>query len=227
MPIRINLLAEAQAAEELRRKDPVKRALVVAGFLVFLVLLWCSTLQFKMIVYRSEFNGLDAQWKTIEKDYKVAVESRRKALEVEQKLGALQQLTTNRFLWGTALNAFQQTLNGVDDIQVARLKAEQIYTLNEEVKARTNNTQMIPGKPGSAVEKITMTIEAMDASAQPGSQVNKFKEAIAGIPYYQTTLQKTNGVLLTTMSPPQVPQGGRTPHVLFTLQCYFQEKLRY
>ena len=30
MPIRLNLLAEAQAAEDLRRRDPVKRALWLA-----------------------------------------------------------------------------------------------------------------------------------------------------------------------------------------------------
>ena len=39
MPIRINLLAEAQAAEEMRRKDPVKRAVWIGGFVIFLVLL--------------------------------------------------------------------------------------------------------------------------------------------------------------------------------------------
>jgi len=38
MPIRINLLAEARALEELRRKDPVKRVAVV-GILLFLLLI--------------------------------------------------------------------------------------------------------------------------------------------------------------------------------------------
>ena len=31
MPIRLNLLAEAQEAEEMRRQDPVKRALLVGS----------------------------------------------------------------------------------------------------------------------------------------------------------------------------------------------------
>ncbi len=34
MPIRLNLLAEAQAAEEMRRRDPVKRALWLAGLII-------------------------------------------------------------------------------------------------------------------------------------------------------------------------------------------------
>ena len=47
MPIRINLLAEQQAAEELRRRDPVKRAIWVAGFFVVVVVVWSGYLQFK------------------------------------------------------------------------------------------------------------------------------------------------------------------------------------
>ena len=45
MPIRINLLAEAQAAEELRRKNPVKRGIWIGGFLVLVVILWIAKLQ--------------------------------------------------------------------------------------------------------------------------------------------------------------------------------------
>ena len=37
---RINLLAEAQAAEELRRRDPVKRATWLGAFLVAAILAW-------------------------------------------------------------------------------------------------------------------------------------------------------------------------------------------
>ena len=45
MPIRLNLLAEAQAAEEARRRDPVKRAILAAAFLVAIMLAWSSWLQ--------------------------------------------------------------------------------------------------------------------------------------------------------------------------------------
>jgi len=42
MPIRLNLLAEAQAAEEARRRDPVKRAIWIGALLVSVVLVWSS-----------------------------------------------------------------------------------------------------------------------------------------------------------------------------------------
>src|SRR6185295_11733518 len=129
MPIRINLLAEAQAAEDLRRKDPVKRALWVGGFIVFLVLLWSSTLQLKVMTSKNNLTGLESKWTSIEKGYEQVVNIRKQFTEVEQKLVALQQLTTNRFLWGTTLDALQKTI--VDDVQFVRNKGEQSFTLSE------------------------------------------------------------------------------------------------
>ena len=226
MPIRINLLAEAQAAEELRRKDPVKRAILAGVLLVVVVLFWSSTLQFEIIASKGQLRTLEGKWTSIEKSYQAAVEGNRKAIEVDGKLAALQQLKTNRFLWATALNAFQQTLSGVDDVQVVRLKTEQVYSQVEEVKPRPADAKTPPVKSAVAVEKITLVIDAMDASAQPGSQVNKFKESIANVPYFQSNLQKTNAVLLTSLSAPQVGPLGRNPYVMFTVQCNYPEKVR-
>lgn len=228
MPIRINLLAEAHAAEEMRRKDPVKRGIYAGIFIVSCVLVWVLTLQFKIVAAKHELGSLETQWKAIYKDYQVAVDKRRRSLEVEQKLGALQALTTNRFLWGNALNGFQQTLNGVDEVQVVRFKTEQAFHLFEEIKARTNSTSVIPGKPASSVERATITFEALDFSVPPGSMVNRYKEAIANnVDYFQKNLQRTNGVLLTTLSPPQTAAGRANPFVSFTLQCYYPEKTRF
>jgi hypothetical protein len=224
MPIRINLLAEAQAAEELRRKDPVKRAVYVAVCLVFLVGLWASTLQFKIMAAKGELNTLNTKWRNIEKGYQTAVESQRSTIETEQKLTALTQMTTNRFLWGTVLNAFQRTLDGVEDVQVSHLRTEQAYFIGEGTPARTNGTQVVPGRPPGATETVKITIEAIDASA--GSRVNKFKESILAVPYFKENLTKTNGVLLTQRGAPSAGKTGGVAVVNFTLQCYFPDKSR-
>lgn len=218
MPLRINLLAEAQAAEDLRRKDPVKRAIVGGALIVLAVLVWSSTVQVKLMAGKAELNNLDVTWKRIEKDYQLAVDTKRKALDSEEKLKSLQLLTTNRFLWGTTLNALQQTLNGIDDVRVTRVKTEQIFTLNDAIAK--------PPKPATSTEKVVVTIEAVDASPQPGSRINNFKAGIANEPYFQASLQKTNGVTLLSFSPPQMDGNGRNPFVKFSLQCLFPEKVR-
>ena len=225
MPISLNLLSEAKAAEELRRNDPVKRGIFIAGFIVFLVVLWSSTLQFKIIAANSELKRLNARWKEIEKNYQHAIDTRKRAVDTETKLVALQNLTTNRFLWGTALNAVQQTLGGIEDVQVTRIKSEQAYQQNEEVRPRRDGGRVTPGRPASSVEKISITLDAVDRGSQPGGSVSRFKESIASVPYFQSSLAKTNGVLLTSLSAPQAGPSGQ-PQVLFTLQCFFPEKVR-
>lgn len=226
MPIRINLLADAQAAEELRRKDPVKRAILVGSVMVAGVLTWGSTLQFHIMTSKGQLKNLESNWSSIEKNYQEAVESKRRSIEVEGKLAALHQLKTNRFLWGTALNAFQQTVSGVDEIQVVRLKTEQAYAQSEDVKNKTVDGKVVASKQSLSTEKISLMIDAVDSSSPPGSQVSRFKEGITSVPWLQSALQKTNGVLLTSLSAPQVGAIGRNPYVLFTLQCYFPEKTR-
>jgi len=226
MPICINLLAEAKAAEEQRRKDPAKRAVFMGACLVFLFALWACSLQFKVIASKSELNRLEARWKEIDKSYQSTLESQKRTTDVQNKLAALQQLNTNRFLWGTALNAVQQTLNGVEDLHVTRIKTEQSYTQTEEIKARKEGERFMAGKPATAIERIIITFDAIDASPQPGgANVSKFKETIAVVPFFQSNLQKTNGVLLTSLSAPSAGPSGRA-QVTLTLQCFFPEKVR-
>lgn len=227
MAIRINLLAEAQAAEEQRRKDPVKRGTYAGAFLVCLIALWGVSLQFKVIAAKSRLTQLDAKWQSIEKDYQSAVEIQRSSMNAESKLIALHQMTTNRFLWGNVLNGFQQTLTGISGVQVTRFRVEQSYSILDGTPAKTNKNVVTAGKAGSATEKIGMTIEAMDTSS--GNRVNAFKEAIAGIPFFKDSLAKTNGVLLTSRSAPQTNPNtgnGQNSFVMFSLRCSFPEKTR-
>jgi hypothetical protein len=221
MPININLLAEAQAAEEQRRKDPVKRAILGAVILVAGALLFSSSVQLKIMRSRSELNALESSWKKIETSYQTTVDVRRKVVEAEEKIVALNQMATNRFLWGNALNAFQQTLNGIDDVQVMHIKTEQSYAVVDEVKPKEGR----PGTKASSTERINMIIDAIDASSQLAGH-SRYKASISTQPFFQDNLQKTNGVLLLSLSAPQADGNRRNPFVKFSLQCSFAEKVR-
>lgn len=222
MPIRINLLAEAQAAEEMRRKDPVKRSIWIGGFLVFLVLLWGVTLQLKIMVTRSDVSSLKMNWKTIEAQVQEINDHRNSTRQLEQKLSALDQFTTNRMLWANALNALQHI--PTEGVQVVRVHSEQTFQLNEGTRARTNNAVVVPGRPATVTEKIHLEVEGRDYSLQPGDQVPKYKESLASHPYFEAQLQRTNKVQLTSQSAPQ-SEAGRT-YVAFGLQLSFEQKER-
>jgi hypothetical protein len=229
MAIRINLLAEAQAAEDARRRDPVKRAIWVSALLIALMLVWSSSVQLKAMMASSEVSHLEAQMKSHTNEFSRVLEDRRRIDEIRHKQASLEQLTSSRFLQGSFLNALQMT--NIDAVQLVRMRMEQTYARVDEVKARTNElSKVIPGRPGTSTEKILVTLEANDCSVNPGDQVNKYKEAIGGVPYMRELLGKTNGVVLKNISPPTFsnvpgPNAGKAS-VQFSLECRLPEKTR-
>ncbi len=220
MPIRINLLAEAQSAEEMRRKDPVKRSIWIGGFCVFLVLLYAATLQLKIMVARSEVTFLEMGWKKIQQPVQEINDHRNSTRELERKISALDQFTTNRMLWAVALNALQQT--PVENVSLVHLRSEQTYFMNEGAKPRTNDQGAVVGKPPTVTERIVVTIDGKDFSPTPGDAVPKFKLNLSTNAYFESNLQKTNKVQLTSLSAPQLE--GTRPFRAFGLQLFFQER---
>ncbi|HMJ89963.1 MAG TPA: hypothetical protein VK530_09110 [Candidatus Acidoferrum sp.] len=222
MPVRINLLAEAQAAEEMRRKDPVKRAIWIGGFVVFLSLLAAVTLQLKISRVRSDTAALHGSWNAIEVKVKQVEEHRRATRVLESKLSALDQFATNRMLWGNVLDALQHT--PVEKIQLVHLRTEQSFFVNEGAKPRTNDSGVIPGKPSTVTERIVVNIDGRDFSARQADQVPHFKDSLMKSPYFAGHLHKTNKIQLTSLSAPQL-EGSRM-FVGFGLQLFLEDKER-
>ncbi len=223
MPIRINLLAEAQALEDMRRRDPVKRAIWVSILLVCVMFAWWSSAWAKTMWSRSEVRRLDGQLAARTNEFQQVLENQRKLTETVGKLNALQQMATNRLLHGTLLNALQQTT--IDDVQLLRLRTDQSYSYNDEVKSKTtSHDRVVPGRPASVTERIVVTLDARDSGANPGDQVNKFKRTVADAQYFHANLGGSNEVRLTSLSPPQFLDG--KPSVQFTLECRYPEKTR-
>ena len=223
MPIRINLLAEAQALEEMRRRDPVKRFIWVGVFVVVLVLVWSSSLQLRALIAKGELNRVDGQLSALTNEYQEVLANQQKLADIENRLASLQRLATNRILHGSVLNALQHTY--VPEVEVMRIRTEISHALNEGTKPKTNaNKSVTPGKPASVTEHVLLTLEAKDNSA--GDQVPKYKQAVAEYPYFREILKDTNDVKLASLSPPQFPAQGGKPFVLFTVECRYPELTR-
>ena len=225
MPIRLNLLAEAQAAEEQRRRDPVKRTIWIAALLIALMLGWASSLQLKALIANQELVKIAAQMNTRTNDYRKVIEGQKKIADINRRLVSLHSLATNRFLNGNLLNALQQVV--MDYIQLSQLKVDQSYIVVEATKAKTNAEDVVvAGKPASNTERIVVTLEGTDASASPGDQVTRFKELLGNHAYFQAALGRTNPVSLKSLSAPQVsPETGRAI-VLFSLEARLPAKTR-
>jgi hypothetical protein len=219
MPIRINLLAEAQELEEQRRRDPVKRLILAAIIIVGLILCWSSSLMVKTMVVKNELNRLDGNLNSRTNEYRQILESQKVLGEDKLKLGALQQLASNRFLMGTLLDALQRTT--VDNVQLLRVKIDQSYTQAEETKPKDRSAP----KPATSTEKIVLQLNAKDVSPNPGDSVSKFQEVLAHAPYFEAALAKSSGFRLTTLGTPQTDPDGKS-FVLFTLEARFPDRIR-
>ncbi len=224
MPIRLNLLAEAQAIEEQRRKDPVKRAIWAAVLLIALVCAWASSLQLKAIVSNNVLDDIATKMGACTNEYREVIEMQKKNNDMTQKLVALQTLSTNRFLNGTLLNALQQTT--VENVQFVHLRLNQTYELAEETKPRTNSGKVIPGTPAKVTEKLVLTLDGADSSPNPGEQVARMKDIISTYTYFQENLDNTNPVLWKNSSSPQISPDTGKAVVSFTLECRYSEKTR-
>ena len=225
MPIRLNLLAEAQAIEEARRRDPVKRAVWIGALILVAILGWSSSLQLKAMLARIEVSRLETKIGSHNNEYKLVRENQGKIQEINQKLKALEQLAQVRLLNGTLLNALQQTT--FSDVQLLRLRLEQAYTMFEGTKARTNDDNvLIPGKPPTSTERTLLTLEGADASANPGDGLNRYKDALAANAYFKQSLLKTNGISLKSLAPPAISPLTGKRSVIFTLECRYPDQTR-
>jgi hypothetical protein len=212
MPIRINLLAEAQAAEDLRRRDPVKRVVAIAVLAVAAMLVWWGSLQVKVMVASRQWSAAQNQIDTETNAYQIALNNNAQITSTKSKLSELKKLTNARMLQGNLLNALQKVT--VDNVQLTSIKVDQAFIPNQHA-----------GKTQSVTERTIVTLDGRDTSSNPGDQVGKFKTALAAQAYFKQMLELTNGITLIDESPPQQDNSGKT-FVLFTLQCHFPDKKR-
>jgi hypothetical protein len=217
MPIRINLLSEALAEEEQRRRDPVKRAIYAGAFLVALSLVWWSSSWLGYMVESQELNRVEAQIQAHTNDYALVQSNLKKIDNIQIRMDALDHLTAARFLQGNLMHALQQTY--VPNVQLTHFKLDQFYTQSPAVATKPGGP---PGHPAGSTEHITFTMDARDFSPNPGDQMQHFKDALLKQAYFNE-LMATNGIHLSGVSPLQTPPEGK-PFVTFSLECRFADK---
>ena len=199
----------------MRRRDPVKRVILVGIAIVLLILVYSSSLFVQTMANKVEVNRLAGDMNSRTNQNEVILANKRNLDESKMKLMALNRLATNRFLMGSMLNSFQKST--VDNVQLVRLSVNQTYTLTEE--AKTTNGVGVP-KPGTATEKIVVTLNAKDNSADAGAGVKKYQDNISGASNLPREFR------LTSRGVPTTDPDGKSSYVLFTLEGRYTEKTR-
>jgi hypothetical protein len=221
--IRINLLAEAQAAEELRRRDPVKWASVGCGVLVGLVGLWAFLLQGKVNQSSEALRKTQSQWDELKKKDDVVKTNLFKTGVCERKLAALAKLSTNRFLWSAPMNALQFCI--IDTIQLTEIRNTQSYVTNE-AKIDPDTKQVI--KPAMSTETISIQLSGNDFVASGSGSHTEFMKAILANSYFQATLNRTNTFTAVARFPRAGGESGEAAKGAgFTFKCQLPPQSRW
>jgi hypothetical protein len=217
MPIKLNLLAEAQAQEEMRRKDPVKFATFVGALAVVISLVWFSASFATLKMTENKLNVVKAEIATHTNDYALVIQNKNKIAACQKRQDELDKINEARLLQGPLLDALQQIY--VPNVAIIRTRLDQTFSLKEGVQTKGGRT------PNTATEKTLLTVDAKDYSANPGDQINRFKDSFSRSAYFKTVLE-TNGVRLAgSPSAPQTGVDGKL-FVQFTLECRYPEKNR-
>ncbi len=223
MPIRLNLLAEQQYAEEMRRRDPVKRGYLVAGSLVGLLLLVSLVVQIKNWSISAQLRSLERQTRSLEAKTKVVKANLRTIGEVSDKLARLQQLATNRFLWAPVLNALQ--FARVDSIELVRFKAAQSFVSIPEVKPKDKDKAK--ASPAMSIAKTVVTIDAKYFGTDADDKIDQFRKNLLHNSYLKNYFTNENLITLKNQAQPQQDAADPTKtFVSFSLECRFPEVTR-
>lgn len=247
MPIRLNLLAEQQAAEDARRRDPVKRALWAGGAIVGATILWAVMLQFRLASAKAELTRYEAKLQAVEEDSKETRLGWATSGQIESRISNLQRYSTNRFFSATVLDALQQLK--VDDIRVMQLLTSHSYSTNSDSSYKTNLVIPISsrsvwqfwksGEPRTDVmgvisNQIAAITNKIDALKAPVDLITKIEvttnkqEALAKIEITKPTTALEQIVLTIKARDYSNPPGKRVDEFLKALAShpYFASHLR-
>jgi hypothetical protein len=193
MPIRINLLAEQQAAEEARRKDPVKRAIWIGSILIFATIVWAMVEHMELKARRAELANLDTQFKKADEAGRRVRDRIAEASELEDRIRALDKYSTNRVLWASVLDAFQKA--SMEQIRFKNIDSNQRYVTNAAAAFFTTNI-IVPFATKPPAWKFW-------AGAPPASNVmlaasNTFKSFTNGPPFSTNTIPYTTKMAIAS-----------------------------
>ena len=225
MPIRINLLAETQAAEDMRRRDPVKRVAIIGACLVGMIAIWLASLYVEVMVCNGHLHELQQSMNSHTNDYATVMESQHIIAKTDENLVSLNRLATERFLVAPLLDAVARA--NVSGIQLTHFNTDQSIETTQEIPPVKDKGKTTPGKPATSIEKSKLVLNGRDCSANPGDeQINKFKSALADTEYFRNQHITTNNILLKSLSAPQAEAESGRLFVQFVLECSYPDKTR-
>jgi hypothetical protein len=215
MPIRINLLAEDLHAAEVRRRDPVKRAVFLAVVVVGSVVAWYLSLMAQKGLKSGTVARNKEALAAIEVDAKAAREALSGVTGLETRIKQLHTLATNRVLWGSFLNAMQQVV--VPEVPLMQMRVYQNYQIEA---ARMDGR--VP-QPAKSTEIISIAITARDYGKPSDQLYDRFRQQVLGNDWLKSRLDDERGITFESFGGPTPDRNDASKSfVPFTMRMNFK-----
>jgi len=217
--IRVNLLAEALAEEELRRKDPVKRAYIAAGLLVALTVGWLLYAQKQATKAVDLVAELDLKWTKLRPRCADVTNNRVRTREIDRViLPSLNRLSTNRFLWSHVLDALQYSM--ITNIEVTELQGRHSYSNKSYVVDVLGRAIAGPPRVTSVTETVTLMLTCRDYAPDAAANHITFMEYLVRDRFFLERLRKPTPYEPGVKTPGDPANPKKNPGV-FSFTCYF------
>ena len=218
----LNLIAEDIEERTRKRRDPVRHVAFAACVIIAILLTWAIQLRVRIwsIEHALKTDAAERmQWERMRREISLA---KGRLAEATHTYAALQTHYTNRFVFGSALNALQQA--AVENIQFTHLTLQESEVTVEGKKAITEKNLTVPRKPGYTTEKVSLTVQAKNFGGAQDRE--KFIEKLISVPYFKETLRKDEPVVLRNHLARQVdPLDPAKTFNLFTIECIYPDRI--
>ncbi len=220
MPIRINLLAEQQYQEELRWKDPLKRAIFGCVLAILMVLSWYGWLMMRHGFANSEIARQEGELKAMADNVGSASGNKDAILKIERNINDLNRMATNRVLWASFMNVLQK--NALTKVPINSVQVSQTYEYTAAVMENKRIKSL-----SSATEHIRVTIAARDYGRREDALYSKFVDQLKEDPWMKKHLAEQGGITLGGFSAP-TPDKDKPGEAFqsFTMFCNFKRHVR-
>lgn len=218
MPIRINLLAEEHDNRGQKFRDPQFLAYAVAGTICFLVTIYSLSVFLGKQELVSELTQKNAGWAANEKRYKELESMLNDSIDMDRKIQSLQRYATNRFLWGSVLEDFQNTT--LNNIYISSLQGKQEMVF--EAQKNQGNTVI----PAQVIERTKLIVKGFDSSPNRQLSINSYTRNLVDAGQMSQLISSPGQMELKEVGlRRQDPIDSSISYVDFTLICNFNQKI--
>jgi type IV pilus assembly protein PilM len=218
----LNLIAEDIEERARRRRDPVRHVAFAACLIIAALLFWAGQLRVRLWSVERELKNDSAErteWERMRRELTLA---KGRLADANDTLASFQTHYTNRFVFGSALDALQHA--AMDDIQLTRLTLQETVANTAEKKGISEKNRTVPRQPAFTTEKVSLTLQAKNFAGP--EEREKFIEKITSVPYFKQQLRKAEPVVLRNHLARQIdPLDPSRTFNLFTIECMYPDRV--